>query len=485
MGKLHAQGLSVARGVALLAALGGAGYHAQQGLSPADGLLAPGTPNWATQSLVEGLSTLLDEGQDRDRPAGSDACEVVRGGAEPPKVWSAATPDAASVFVWAQFANGSVSTGTGTIIAGSDAGQGNRLLTAAHLVDEEGFGTSSPSRVLAFGQDGVLLAALAVVVKGDHHPADRGQTIQEVRQDTAVLEPVVWLGGDKAAWNAMGAPLAQEVPIDGVLLGQSSGTALLEPGSSGGALFDDKGAVVGVLVQAMSMPKLAKEGGGTPFLDSLRAQPTGDASVDVYFDAVAADKLWAGVREQQGSTGIATPVVGPVRAALGAGAFVERGTAPFNGRLAVFPSGECRLGAVEAYPRFEADRLAAARAKEVPQPRPVSPERAWSMLQGLGWYPEGLDARVQWQALRLHVEDGHRLGPDHVGPLLALAKEQGGRVGWEAGRIAMGMEAYTGIQARAASKEVEVRLSSPGVQPPTKPAVDRTSELRSSIAGLD
>lgn len=101
-----------------------------------------------------------------------------------------------------------------------------------------------------------------------------------------------------------------------------------------------------------------------------------------------------GVSEKQENPGLAVPMMGTVRSALGAEAFVDRSSAPFEGRLAVFPSGECRLGTVDAYPRFEADRLADARNEPMPEARPVSPARALALIQGLGWYPEGFSSGV-------------------------------------------------------------------------------------------
>lgn len=206
-----------------------------------------------------------------------------------------------------------------------------------------------------------------------------------------------------------------------------------------------------------------------PFLDALRAQHAGDPSLASSLAAFAEHRALEGMAEKQGNPGLAVPVMGTVRSALGAEVFVDRSTAPFEGRLAVFPSGECRLGTVDAYPRFEADRLAAARNEPLPEARPVSPARAWALLQGLGWYPEGLDARVKWQALSLHVEDGRQVTAEHLDPLLALAKAQDGRVGFEATRIASGVEAYAELQARHQSKEAP------------QPTLARVSDIRSSI----
>ena len=82
---------------------------------------------------------------------------------------------------------------------------------------------------------------------------------------------------------------------------------------------------------------------------------------------------------------------------------------------------------------------------------------------------EGLDERVKWQALNLHVEDGRQVTAEYLDPLLALAKAQDGRVGFEASRIASGVEAYAELQARHQSKD------------PPPPTLARVSDIRPSI----
>lgn len=92
----------------------------------------------------------------------ADLCAVVRGDELGARAWSPETPQAASLFLWVERTDGSVQTGSGTIVAGSDAGAGNRVVSASHVFEDED-GRFIAKRVLAFGEDGVLLADLATV----------------------------------------------------------------------------------------------------------------------------------------------------------------------------------------------------------------------------------------------------------------------------------------------------------------------------------
>lgn len=424
--RLHASHLSAARAAVLLAAL--AGPAAAQDTS----FLAPSP----TASLVDGLIQVAWQ-EVPSRLAGVDMCAVVRGEGMGERVWSAATPQAAAVFLWVGFADGSAQMGSGTVVAGSDHGHGNRVLSASHVFEHPK--DAAVDRVLAFGQDGMLLASLQPTGRGHVRPIHEGQTVQEVRQDWAVLEPTALVGIDAQGWNAMGAPLADKVPVDAMIVGQPEGTALLAPGASGGAVFDDRGAVLGVLVQTLPSFEESRVAPAAPFAQALVDRPTGDDRFDAFAAFVAKKGAVDGVVERAGDAGLAIPVLGEARVALVGAVPQVLEAGEVRGTMTVFPAGECRTGAVTAFPRVEADR---ARGSVDPaEVVPLSSETAWVQLQGTGWYPKDLPDRVTWQALRGMERDAVPVPSAPVLSLLEKAKASDGRVGLEATRIEAGLQA--------------------------------------------
>lgn len=424
--RLHASHLSAARAAVLLAALAGPGA-AQDG-----SFLAPSP----TASLVDGLIQVAWQ-EVPARLAGVDMCTVVHGRGVEERAWSADTPQAAAVFLWVGFADGSAQMGSGTVVAGSDHGHGNRVLSASHVFEHPK--GASLDRVLAFGQDGVLLASLQPTRRGQVRPIHEGQTVQEVRQDWAVLEPTALVGIDAQGWNAMGAPLADKVPVDAMIVGQPHGTALLAPGASGGAVFDDRGAVLGVLVQTLPSSEEPRVAPAAPFARALADRPTGDAGFDAFAAFVAKKGEVDGVVERAGDAGLAIPVLGEARVALAGAVPQVLEAAEVRGTMTVFPSGECRTGAVTAFPRTEPDR--ARGSVDNATIVPLSSDAAWAQLQGTGWYPKDLPDRVTWQALRGMERDAVAVPSSPVLSLLEKAKASDGRVGLEATRIEAGLKA--------------------------------------------
>lgn len=442
--RLHAAHLPAARAAALLAALAGP-VAAQEAPSAA---AAPSEPShvgapMATASIIDGLTQVAKMPITETLP-GSDLCEVVRGDGLGERVWTSETPQAASLFLWVENRDGTIVTGSGTIVAGSDAGQGNRVVSAAHVFEDKA-GRFVAKRVLAFGEDGVLLASLTPVDEGKRGVVGSTQVVQEVRGDWAVLEPSAWFGVEASAWNAMGAPLADTAPVDAMIIGQPGGTALIAPGASGGAMFDEDGAIVGVVIQALSSSDRARMGKESPFIDSLFFHPTGDTAFDMFVASDRFVKKLGGMPEQVGSSGLAIPIVGAPRVLLGAEEPTPLGVDAVFGTMTVFPAGECRTGAVVAYPRMEIDRLAGHVITASVEP--IAPDRAWSLVQGLGWYPEKGPLRVQWQALRGMEDSGQRVPAQAVMGLLSAAKQEEGRVGLEATRIEAGLVAGTRQEA--------------------------------------
>lgn len=434
--RLHAAHLPVARAAALLAALGGPVAAQEQAPAPTAPLVqaphaaASGPPS-PTASIIDGLIQVA--GMPRHTSdVGADLCAVVRGDELGARAWSPETPQAASLFLWVERTDGSVQTGSGTIVAGSDAGAGNRVVSASHVFEDED-GRFIAKRVLAFGEDGVLLADLATVEYGGSDRVDNAQVVQEVRTDWAVLEPNAWFGVDAQAWNAMGAPLADHAPVDALLVAQPSGTAVIAPGASGSAVFDENGAIVGVVIQALASSEAERMGKRSPFADALFANATGDATFDAFVAFDRFKKQFGGMPEQVGNAGLAIPVLGRPRALLGAEEPVPLEVGPVFATITAFPAGECRTGAVVAYPRVESDRqLGRVNTDRI---EAIDPARAWLMVQGLGWYPDDGVSRVRWQALRGVTADGHPVPAASVFALLEQAKAQEGRVGLEATRI--------------------------------------------------
>lgn len=111
---------------------------------------------------------------------------------------------------------------------------------------------------------------------------DNAQVVQEVRTDWAVLEPNAWFGVDAQAWNAMGAPLADHAPVDALLVAQPSGMAVIAPGASGSAVFDENGAIVGAGDPGLGLFEAERMGKRSPFADALFANATGDATFDAF-----------------------------------------------------------------------------------------------------------------------------------------------------------------------------------------------------------
>ena len=445
--RLHSAGVSATRALALWAALGG----------PAAAQGAPVAPE--AMPLTEGLYQVAQQELLGETAAGSDLCHVVapQGLADR---WSPDTPEAASVFLLVRAPNGEMRTGTGTIVAGSDHGKGERVLTAAHVLREGAF-EAGDREVWAFSSEGVPLARLRPVEVGATDPITPVLPIEQARRDVAVLEPVFFMEAQPRGWSARAAPLAEDVHPQAILLAQPQGGHVVAHGASGGAVFDGNGAITSVFSFGKWGLHGVLESPSTPFHDALANAQVQDPALQAAIAAQVGKAHTEGVAAFPGGAGIAVPVMGAARAALGAEEGREAPPLPFLGRMAAFPQGECHIGQVEARPRWdmallaqqaarplEGDAVAGPGAASPPIAQasgllspasgavePWTPTKAWRMAQGMGWYPDKGPDRVRWQALRGLDEEGHAVPLAPVRALIVSAAGQEGRVGREATAI--------------------------------------------------
>ena len=186
-------------------------------------------------------------------------------GAEP----TATGPAEASVMLLSLYQSGQFRQGTGTVIRGSGVdGAPDRVLTSSHVLPAAELtqdGVWSPlTRVMAFGSDGDFLADLAPVLSGDVDRLDRMNDPDMIFDDVAVLEPVRFAGPDQERlWAERGAPLSPAQPESLLALFQPPGSVALNPGMSGAGVFDQDGALIGVMGYTLFLS-------GDPFLDRPR-----------------------------------------------------------------------------------------------------------------------------------------------------------------------------------------------------------------------
>jgi|GEM_PF-7006352 len=237
----------------------------------------------------------------------------------------ASDPLTSSVMLLALYRDGQFRQGSGTVIRGSGVGgQPDRVLTASHVlpphaIDAEG--RRSPlTRILAFGSDGRELAELGPVLAGDIHALDRVNDADMIFDDVAVLEPVSFTDpAARQSWSLMGAGLAPAQPERLMALFQPPGSVALNPGMSGAGVFDESGALIGVLSYTLYLS-------GDPFLDrpdtGYEARvftPNQGAGAPAWASDLRALTATQGRRLRRDNVGYAAPIRhAEVRAALNA-----------------------------------------------------------------------------------------------------------------------------------------------------------------------
>lgn len=177
-----------------------------------------------------------------------------------------------SLFLLAEYENGTLQQGSGTIIRGRIGLA--RVLTAAHVappeIKTEG-GTSRLRRIIAFDAEGSRAADLGLAFSG---APDQGVTKDGFRAsaDIAVLNVMSLTGEDTPTdWNARALPLAQQQSTRFSLLFQNPGTAVVNQGMSGGAMLTPELEVAGVIIQTMMRKEDRAQGPTSPFASAILA----------------------------------------------------------------------------------------------------------------------------------------------------------------------------------------------------------------------
>ncbi len=177
--------------------------------------------------------------------------------------------DPSVVFLLSERSNGTYSTGTGTIIKGSD-GKG-RVLTAAHvLFPKDGM---TLTKVVAFDGQGRALAEVSPVMSYFDATRRAGFHASNVMNDIAVAEPVAFFSAeDSSAWNARGVRIAQDQPAHPLFMATAHGTTALNGGMSGATLRNASDEVVGIITHAVPIEIEHAQISGSAFIEAMIKQ---------------------------------------------------------------------------------------------------------------------------------------------------------------------------------------------------------------------
>lgn len=231
----------------------------------------------ALLSLLSGAASDLSENVFRDMPAPDLIGTAYQ---EDPDLWSSvgsafssyyakASPswvsdlprDSGGPEVWllAVYDDGSVSTGTGTVVLGDD--HQARVLTAGHvspwdlLIEDEEGGMSQVSLVetFAFSPSGEVLARLETSFISYRDAEHEAETAAELSEDLAVLS-VTHLSPDVTAeeWVARGVRIAADQPEWVMMVMPDINGTTMNPGISGASVRNLRNEVVGVISYSFS-----------------------------------------------------------------------------------------------------------------------------------------------------------------------------------------------------------------------------------------
>ncbi|WP_027234160.1 trypsin-like peptidase domain-containing protein [Leisingera caerulea] len=255
--------------------------------------------------------------------------------------------DPASVFLMAWYDNGTVRSGTGTIISHQDGDA--KVLTAGHVTRIWDPSGGELVEILAYSHSGQALAVLQPELIGHEGIDGSSMTVESLAMDVAVLTPVHYATPEvKASWNSWGREIAPVQPGELMMVTAGHATQLLNQGASGSAILDGEGRVVGVLNAAYHLSDAEIGPGGSEFLE--RAAARTDADGDPFDVGTSFEDAKTIVSEEnraarmKGGLGIATPIVQTdLLQALGAGdVSIREQDHAFYGAVSGYPDSELR-----------------------------------------------------------------------------------------------------------------------------------------------